>query len=128
MGDWKRRNSSGSVRSKRRKLKFAKPLSLGVISKSAPALARKIPGLTKLAWPSSLLARSEEMRLPGVVSRTPDPRSRMPSRFQKLNSPPAKLGRSTMESNPRARPSRGFASPEVRSEEHTSELQSQSNL
>jgi len=27
-----------------RKLKFAKPLTLGVMSKSAPALAKKIPG------------------------------------------------------------------------------------
>ncbi len=38
---------------------------------------------------------------------------RMPSRFQKLKRPPAKLGRSTMESKPRARESRGLASPEV---------------
>src|SRR6266852_2695684 len=113
MGDWNSNNSSGSVRSNRRKLRFAKPRNLGVISKSAPALARKMPGLTKFAWPSSLLDRSDGIRLPGVVRRTPEPRNRMPSRFQKLKSPRAKFGRSTMESNPPARPSRGFESPEV---------------
>src|SRR5258708_17106142 len=100
MCDWNRRNSSASVRSKRRKLRLAKPLNLGVMSKSAPAFAREIPGLTKLAWPSSLLERSEGIRLPGVVRRTPEPRSRMPSRFQKS------------------------ADHARRSEEHTSELQS----
>jgi len=45
------------------------------------------------------------MRLPGVVRRTPEPRKRMPSRFQKLKRPPAKFGRSTIESKPRARES-----------------------
>ena len=91
------------MRSKRKKLTLAKPFSLGVMSKSAPALARKIPGFTKLAWPSSLLERRAGIKLPGEVSSTPEPVRRMPSRFQKLNNPPAKLGSSTMESKPRAR-------------------------
>src|SRR6267143_1967220 len=42
------------------------------------------------------------MRLPGVVRRMPEPRRRMASRFQKLKRPPAKFGRSTMESKPGA--------------------------
>src|SRR5882724_1440056 len=113
MGAWKSKNSSASVRSDRRKLKFAKARSFGVTSKSAPALARKIPGLTKLAWPSSLFERSEGRRLPGGVSETPEPVRRICSRFQKLKRPPAKDGKSRMESKPRARPSRTFESPEA---------------
>src|ERR1700676_300119 len=111
--DWKSKYSSDSVRIKRRKFTFAKPLSFGVMSRSAPELTRKIPGFTKLAWPSSLLARNEGIKLPGEVSATPEPVRRMPSRFQKLKRPPAKFGRSRMESNPRARELRGSESPDV---------------
>src|SRR5208337_1126684 len=64
---------------KRRKLKFAKPLSFGVMLKSAPAFTRNIPGFTKLAWPSSLLERMLGRRLPSVVSSTPEPVRRMAS-------------------------------------------------
>jgi len=46
-----------------------------------------------LAWPSSLLERSEGSRLPGGVSETPEPVRRICSRFQKLKRPPAKDGK-----------------------------------
>ena len=81
------------MRSKRRKFTLAKPFNLGVMSKSAPALARKIPGLTKLDWPSSLLARRAGIKLPGEVSSTPEPVRRMPSRFQKLNNAAGEIGK-----------------------------------
>src|ERR1700681_333396 len=110
--DWKSTSCNTSVRMKRRKLKFAKPFSFGVKSKSAAAFTRKIPGFTKFACPSSLLLRKLGNKLPSEVNATPEPVKRIASRFQKLKRPPAKLGKSTMESNPRARPSRGLASPE----------------
>src|SRR6516162_5731405 len=71
------------------------------MANSAPAFVRKSPGFTKLACPSSLLERNEGIRLPGAVSKTPEPSRRSPSRFQKLNSPPA---------NPRDGRARGFDS------------------
>ena len=73
MFDCRSRSSSGSVRVKRRKFMLAKPFNFGVRSKSAPALARKIPGFTKFAWPSSLFERRSGSRLFPELSATPEP-------------------------------------------------------
>src|SRR5215813_9766854 len=69
IGDWNNRNSIGSVRINRKYLKLAKPRNFGVMSKSIPELAIKIPGFTKFDCASSLLDRKLGIKLPGVVSK-----------------------------------------------------------
>ena len=86
----------------------------------------KMPGFTKFACPSSLFVRKSGNRLSPGVSDTPAPVRRMLSRSQKLKMPPANSGESTIESNPRAWPSRGCRRPKRKTTDALNRIQSRS--